>query len=186
MCLSTIPEYFCDPSGTTYCVDKKRTRLVNLFIKNELFFDISNGSREDSRQSLRIPNFVSDLHGNIFLVNKRRTKLVNNYIYLSSIFASSADESFPDESTASYQPVTSFIQFYFPLRGDTNKPHQHFSKQWLIAIILKMLLVAWDLWTYRIGFKEKCLYFVNNTELWRSTFNRGFIYYRRNTLRNHK
>ena len=26
-------------------------------------------------------------------------------------------------------------------------------KYWIKAIILKMLLIAWDIWTYRLGFK---------------------------------
>ena len=30
---------------------------------------------------------------------------------------------------------------------------QHSLKEWTIAIILKLLLVAWDMWTYCIGFK---------------------------------
>ena len=29
----------------------------------------------------------------------------------------------------------------------------HTSKEWTIAILLKLSLVAWDMWTYRIGFK---------------------------------
>ena len=29
---------------------------------------------------------------------------------------------------------------------------QYKSKNWTIAIILKLTLVAWDSWTYRIGF----------------------------------
>ena len=162
MCRSTFPEYFCDPFGTTFRVDQKRTKLVNLFIKIGLIFDI-NETQKNPRKSLRIPNFVSDSHGNIFLVDKRRTKLVNNYIYLSSILANSTDVSYSDERdepTASYQPETRTTQFYSSLYGGTNKHHQHKSKQWLFAIILKLLLVAWDLWTYRIGFKERLLYFV--------------------------
>ena len=31
----------------------------------------------------------------------------------------------------------------------------HPSKEWTIAILLKLLLIAWDMWTYRIGFKSK-------------------------------
>ena len=32
---------------------------------------------------------------------------------------------------------------------------RHPSKEWTIAILLKLLLVAWDMWMYRIGFKSK-------------------------------
>ena len=31
----------------------------------------------------------------------------------------------------------------------------HPSKEWTIAILLKLLLIAWDMWTYCIGFKSK-------------------------------
>ena len=32
---------------------------------------------------------------------------------------------------------------------------RHLSKEWTIAILLKLLLIAWDMWTYHIGFKFK-------------------------------
>ena len=63
---------------------------------------------------------------------------------------------------------------------------RHPSKEWTIAILLKLLLIAWDMWTYRIGFKfktsQRCGKVKNRR---RKKYVRVFTLPRRNTVQHH-
>ena len=154
---STIPEFICDEYGTTFrVVNKKRTQVMNEFIKRGLFFEADPYERFKNfkkQQKSHIPNFVCDPKGSVFCVDGKRTRLVNNYIHLTSILVNSIASNDSEERNTSYKPEPRQEHHFFLLHPRPIKQRQYVSKQWLIAIVLKLLLVAWDLWTYRIGFK---------------------------------
>ena len=153
---SSIPEFICDPSGTSFRVDKKRTILMNAFIKYGLFFP-TPASAEPTRKFRNqhpscIPNFVCDPCGSVFRVDGKLTKILNKYIHLISILVSSIDTKDLKESTTSQQHEPRHDHHRnFAHRRPIKQRHRP-SKRWLIAIVLKQLLVVWDLWTYKSGF----------------------------------
>ena len=64
---------------------------------------------------------------------------------------------------------------------------RHPSKEWTIAILLKLLLIAWDMWMYRIGFKSKTSQHCGKV-YWnrrRKKYVRVFTLPRRNTVQHH-
>ena len=153
---SPIPEFICDPSGTSFRVDKKRTILMNAFIKHGIFFP-TPASAEPTRKFRNqhpscIPNFVCDPCGSVFCVNGKLTKILNKYIHLISILISSIDTKDLKESTTlqQHEPPHDYHRNF--MRRRPIKQQHRPSKRWLIAIVLKQLLVVWDLWTYKRGF----------------------------------
>lgn len=152
---SSIHEFICDSYGTIFRVDRKTTLLVNEFIKRGLFFEANpyESTRTfKKQQKSRIPNFVCDPYGSVFCVDEKRTILVNYYIHLTSMLVSIAANDLEEHNTSN-KPDSRHEHHRFILHRGPIKQRQYVSKQWLIAIVLKLLLVAWDLWTYRIGFK---------------------------------
>ena len=152
---SSIPEFICDPFGTSFRVDKKRTILMNAFIKYGLFFP-TPASAEPTRKFRNqhpscIPNFVCDPCGSVFRVDGKLTKILNKYIYLISILVSSIDAKDLKESTTSQQQVPRHDHHRNFAHRRPIKQRHCLSKRWLIAIVLKQLLVVWDLWTYKRG-----------------------------------
>ena len=103
----SIPEFICDPFGTSFCVDKRRTILMNAFIKYGLFF--STFSLDKSTRKLknqhpsRIPNFVCEPSGSVFRVDGKITRLVNKYIHFISMLVSSITAKYLKVSTTSQQ-----------------------------------------------------------------------------------
>ena len=156
---SSIPEFICDSYGNTFRVaDKRRTQVINEFIKRGLFFEIdssySYGLKDFRKQQKScIPNFVCDSDGSVFCIDERKTRLVNNYIHLASILVNFIAANDLKERNTSSKSYSRHEHHRFLLHRGPIKQRQYVSKQWLIAIVLKLLLVAWDLWTYRIGFK---------------------------------
>ena len=75
-----IPEFICDPFGTSFRVDKRRTILMNAIFKYGLFF--STSSSDEFTRKLRnqhpscIPNFVCDPSGSVFCVDLELSSLV--------------------------------------------------------------------------------------------------------------
>ncbi len=152
---SSIPKFICDPSGTSFRVDKKRTILMNAFIKYGLFFSTfasDKPTRKFRNQPSCIPNFVCDPYGSVFRVDEKLTRILNKYIHLISILVSSIDAKDLKESTTlqQHEPRHDHHQ-NFAHRSPIKQRHRP-SKRWLIAIVLKQLLVVWDLWTYKRGF----------------------------------
>ena len=161
---SSIPEFICDPFGTSFCVDKKRTILMNAFIKYGLFFstlDSDKPTRKFRNQHPScIPNFVCDPCGSVFRVDGKLTKILNKYIHLISILVSSIDTKDLKESTTSQQHEPRHDHHRIFMYRRPIKQRHRSSKRWLIAIVLKQLLVVWDLWTYKSG-----LYVINASPL---------------------
>ena len=161
---SSIPKFICDPSGTSFCADKKRTILMNAFIKHGLFFP-TPASTEPTKKFRNqhpscIPNFVCNPCGSVFCVDGKLTKILNKYIHLISILISSIDTKDLKESTTlqQYKPRHDHHQNFAHCRPI--KQRHRPLKRWLIAIVLKQLLVVWDLWTYKSG-----LYVINASPL---------------------
>ena len=154
---SSIPEFICDSYGTTFrVVNKKRTQVMNEFIKRGLFFEADpyeTFKNFKKQQKSHIPNFVCDPKGSVFCVDERKTRLVNNYIHLTSMLVNSIAANDSEERNTSNKPDSRHEHHRYLLHRGPIKQRQYVSKQWLIAIVLKLLLVAWDMWTYRIGFK---------------------------------
>ena len=154
-----IPDFVCGPFGLVYNVDKNRTNLANKYISCFYFYNNVNPKKSTSNENLRIPpNFVCDSSGTAFCLKKKRMKLVKTFIYLISILINFSADS-QEEFTTSHTPDHRIAHNCKHLHHRPIIHRQFSSKTWLIAILLKLLLVAWDLWTYRIGFQAETLQF---------------------------
>ena len=57
-----------------------------------------------------------------------------------------------DKFAAQNTDATSTDRQHYSHERNWPSQHQYKSKNWTIAIILKLILVAWGSWTYLIGF----------------------------------
>lgn len=73
--------------------------------------------------------------------------------YQSSNFSSNFNAS--DSNGESVKHRWNYASYYPKIR--------HISKEWTIAILLKLLLVSWDVWTHHIGYKRRMHKFKNVT-----------------------
>ena len=76
---------------------------------------------------------------------------------IHAIVVSSTVDKEPKVSMALKQPEPTHNHHGNFLHRRSIKQQHYPSKRWLIAILLKKLLVVWDLWTYKSGFqRDKC------------------------------
>ena len=154
----SIPEFICNPFGIIFRVNKRGTILINEAIKYvpifKTFASDESAKKFKNQHSSFIPNFVCDPFGLTFRVDEKITKIAN---YIHAIFVNFNVEKNSKVSTSSKQPEPSHEHHRnFPHRRLIKQQH-HPLKHWLIAILLKKLLVVWDLWTYKSGFQcDKC------------------------------
>ena len=154
------PDFVCDPSGSIFHVDKKITQAANKMLNLVQFLPNTVKSSDESSCKIKNrrtspPNFVCDSSGSVFCLHKKRTRSVKKYI-LVSIFVNynCKINANLEQIMTSHKPENHLEHHQMtPLHRKTIKQRQYTSKSWLIAIILKHMLVAWDYWTYRIGFK---------------------------------
>ena len=150
-----VPEFICDAFGTIFRVNRRRTILINEAIKYGPLFTTfasdESAKKFKNQHSSFIPNFVCDPSGLTFHVDEKITKFAD---YIHAILVKCNVDINPKVSTSSKQPEPSHEHHRkFPHRR-LIKQQQHPSKRWLMAILLKKLLVVWDLWTYKSGFQR--------------------------------
>ena len=93
-------------------------------------------------------NYATDSNGESANINERRT--ISKKFCLKIFLVNNTTES--EESGKSkkferrYKHCWNYA-FHRPIKI------WHTSKEWTIAILLKLSLIAWDMWTNRIGFK---------------------------------
>ena len=114
------------------------------------FSFFSTSSSDEITRKLRnqhpscIPNFVCDPSGSVFCVDLELSSLVT---LVSFIVAKDLKGSTTLQQTEPRQ-----VHHRNFLHPRPIKQRHYPSKRWLIAIVLKQLLVVWDLWTYKSGF----------------------------------
>ena len=104
------------------------------------------------KKSTLMPNFVSHPIGITF--DCRRNSFINQLIE----FVFSAPYALlSGTGTTSQSPDFKIVHRCYVRRSNKSK---NLSKRWRTAITLKMLLIAWDLWAYKIGFGVNSVNFV--------------------------
>ena len=152
----SLPDYLCDPSGTIFCVYKRRTKLAKKCVNLIQSLTPTTTTLEelkicfDKREISSIPNFVCDASGKVFCVNHRKTRQMDAYIQFALFFTGPTTTN-SEKSITSKSPNCCRTRHWFHLPHFLIKQQQYMLKAWTIAIVLKQLLVVRDLWTYKLG-----------------------------------
>ena len=171
-----IPDFIA-ASGANFIVNKRRIKIIHIFTTGGINYpDKGKKFKNCWVPSISpIPDFVVDPNGLVTPTNQRRTILIHILSIRNPSPPTTTNKTDPEKSMTSYKPDYQHVHHRKHLpnhpatsahRGmsiqrngtlsrciSTSIRRNGMSKEATIAIIMKLLLVSWDLWTYRIGFK---------------------------------